>query len=121
MYLVVRAQRCLLPEMFATLLALVWLLPSVDELVLFADGKLCEGSLAVAARIIPGTLMHCAHVFVQVAGAVAYLGAEAAAVGALQSVIVQMNLQLGARCLLYAAVGAGVVAYARMAHHMDFQ
>lgn len=107
--------------MFATLLALVWLLPSVDELVLFADGKLCEGSLAVAARIIPGTLMHCAHVFVQVAGAVAYLGAEAAAVGALQSVIVQMNLQLGACCLLYTAVGAGVVAYARMAHHMDLQ
>lgn len=118
MYLVVRAQRCLLSEMLATLLALVWLLPSMDELVLLADSKLRESAIAVAARIVPGTLMHRAHMFIQVAGTVTHLGAEAAAVGALQCVIVEVNLQLSSCGLLHTTIGAGVVPYARMAHHV---
>lgn len=118
MYLVVRAQRCLLSELLAAILALVWLLAGVDELVLLADGKLRESAIAVAASVVSGTLVHRAHMFIQVAGTVAHFGAEAAAVGALQCVIVEMNLQLSSCGLLYATIGAGVVTYARMTHHV---
>lgn len=118
MYLVVRAQCCLLSELLAAILALMWLLASVDELVLLADGKLCESTIAVAARVVSGALVHRAHMFIQVAGTVAHLGAEAAAVGALQRVIVQVNFQLSSCGFLYATIGAGVVAYARVTHHV---
>lgn len=104
MYLVVRAQRCFLSEMLATLLAFVWLLPSVDELVLLADGKLRESAIAVAACVVSGTLVHRAHMFIQVAGTITHLGAEAATVGPLQCVIVEVNLQLSSCGLLHTTI-----------------
>lgn len=66
----------------------MWLLPSVDEFVLLAQRRLRENALAVGAGIVAGTFMDSAHMQVKITGAVAHLGADTTAVGALQRVIV---------------------------------
>lgn len=107
--------------MSAALLALMWLLPSVDEFVLLAQRRLCKDTFAVGAGIVAGTFMDSAHMQVEITGAVAHLGADATAVCALQRVIVEVNLQLRPGGLLHATVGASVVLDARMAHHVHLQ
>lgn len=58
---------------------------------------------------------------VEIAGAVTDLGTDAATVGAFQRVIIQMNLQLRPRGLLYTTVSTSIVLDSRMSHHVHLQ
>lgn len=102
-------------EPLATFLTFVRLLASVRHLVVFACIRLGKAALAVTAGVVPRSLMHRAHMHLEIPRAVAHLGAEAAGPSALQCVVVDVYLQLIPCRLAHATVGTDEVLDACMA------